>query len=345
MRIFFVSIRLLVLAAVLAAAFSSAAPGPKLLILYAIDVEGGQATLFVAPSGESLLIDTGWGGNDGRDARRIEAAMRDAGLHRLDHVLITHYHTDHVGGVRNLLARVKVGEFLDHGVNREDAPDVKALYQDYLKAVASQKRRTLKSGDTIPVAGLKIDVLTADGQHTARVPGIEPVPNPACSAEPAPPADETENPRSVGVLVRFGRFRVLDLGDLTRDKELELVCPANPIGAIDLFVVSHHGYTLSNSRALVSAIHARVALMDNGAHKAGSPDAWERVEAGPGLVQLWQLHTAEDSDARHNVDQAHIANLKGEAGDGYWLKAVALEDGSFTVTNQRTGQTQQYPAR
>jgi beta-lactamase superfamily II metal-dependent hydrolase len=317
---------------------------PGHLLVYAIDVEGGQATLLVSPSGGSLLVDTGWGGNNGRDAERIQTAMKDAGIAKIDHVLITHFHADHVGGVPNLVERVPVGEFLDHGENREDSDITRHDYAAYLKAIAGKPHRVVHPGDTIDVQGLSVLVLTADGEHIAAVPGVKPTPNPSCASEPKWDLDATENPRSAGVLVRFGKFRFLDLGDLTKAKEIPLVCPENRIGTVDLYLVNHHGMNLSNAKAFVDAIHPRVAIMDNGAHKAGSPEAWQTVHESPGLDDLWMLHTAEGSDAAHNSAAPLIANLKG-GSDGAYLKVAASADGSFSVTNTRTGQTREYAKR
>ena len=316
----------------------------KGLVIYAVDVEGGQATLFVAPGGGSLLVDTGWPGNNGRDAERIKAAMQDAGITRIDKVLITHFHTDHVGGVPELVKRVEVGEFLDHGVNREDSDITRQDTAAYLKAIEGKPRRVIHPGDTIDIPGLTVNVLTADGEHVISVPGIKPVPNPWCATEPKWDLDATENPRSAGILVRFGSFSLLDLGDLTKPKEVALVCPGNPIGTVDFYLVTHHGFNQSSARAIVDAIHPRVALMDNGAHKAGSPEAWQTIHESPGLEDLYMLHTAEGSDAAHNSPDALIANLRGGA-DGAYFKIVARRDGSFSVTNARTGQTKQYPRK
>ncbi len=315
----------------------------KHLLIYTIDVEGGQSTLIVSPTGASMLVDTGWGGNDGRDAKRIQAAMKDAGITKLDRVFITHFHTDHVGGVPNLVARVKVGEFLDHGENREDSDITRHDYAAYLKAIKGTPRRIVHPGDTIDIPGLATIVLTADGEHIKSVPGIKAEPNSYCASEPRWTLDATENPRSAGVLIRYGKFRFLDLGDLTKARETPLVCPDNLIGHVDLYLVNHHGMNLSNTKAFVFAIHPRVAIMDNGAHKAGSPEAYDTVHASPGLKALYMLHINETSDAAHNSPAPFVANLKGGT-DGNYFKVVADSDGSFRVLNSRTGVTKEYPA-
>ena len=315
----------------------------KHLLIYSIDVEGGQSTLLVAPSGASLLIDTGWPTADGRDAERIQEAMLDAGITRIDHLLTTHFHHDHVGGLPELVKRVPIGEFIDHGPNREDSAITRTDYAVYLKAIKGKPRRIVHPGDTIDIQGLKIVVLTADGEHIAAIPGIKPAPNPYCAAEPKWPVDDSENARSTGLLVTFGSFRFIDLGDLTKAKEFALMCPVNPVGAVDLYLTTHHGLDQSNSKAIVDALHPRVAIMNNGAHKGGKPEAWQTVHDSPGLEELWQLHTAEDAGALNSPD-ALIANLKGGA-DGSYLKAVADADGSFTVINPRNKMAVAYPGK
>ncbi len=331
----------------LAASHAAAAPAAhhtnRSLLIYSIDVEGGQSTLLVSePSGASLLVDTGWPGNNGRDAERIQAAMRDAGITRIDHLLITHYHADHVGGVPNLVKRVEVGEFLDHGPNRENVPITETGYEAYLKAIDGKPHRIVHPGDTISIPGLSVVVVSADGQHIDRVPGITPTANPYCAAEKHWPVDPSENARSSGILVRLGRFSFLDLGDLTGAKEVALVCPNNPLGTVDLYLVTHHGMNLSNSHAIVDAIQPRAAIMNNGAHKAGMPEAWQTVHDSPLHPDLYQLHTAEGSDSAHNSPEALIANPKGATTDGAYFKVVARPDGSFSVTNTRTSQTKHY---
>ena len=311
-------------------------------MIYSLDADGGQTTLIVSPSGASLMVDAGWPDRDGRYFARIQTAMKDAGITRIDHLLTTHYHVDHVGGVADLVKHVEIGEFIDHGENREDTNMGRQGYEGYLKAIEGKSRRIVKPGDTIQIPGLSIVVLSADGEHIASVPGIKPQPNPYCATERKWDDDATENARSNGILLTFGKFKFLDLGDLTGAKEVAMVCPNNPIGTVDLYLVSHHGMDWSNSRSLVHAIHPRVAIMNNGARKAGMPVAWQIVHDSPGLEDLYMVHTAEGSDAAHNSAEALIANPKGSTPDGAYFKVVAATNGSFSVTNSRTGNTKEY---
>ena len=319
----------------------TAAARPKPLQIYFIDVEGGQATLFVTPAKQSLLIDTGWPGANGRDADRIVAAAQQAGLKQIDYVLITHHHRDHVGGVPQLADRIRIGTFVDHGPNLEDSAVTREDFAAYEKVAAKAKRLVVKPGNGIPLKGLTVEVLTAAGEHiSSPLPGAGTA-NEYCGSDPEPPTDTSENARSLGVLITFRKLRIVDLGDLTKKKELELMCPNNMIGAADLLVVSHHGLDQSSSKALVWALHPRLAIMDNGAHKGGSPLAWQTVHDSPGLADLWQLHYAADSDKQHNVSDDMIANVD-EKADGNYIKVTAEADGSMTVMNSRNGYKKTY---
>ena len=315
------------------------------LRVFFVDVEGGQATLFVTPEGRSLLIDTGWPGNNGRDADRITAAARQAGVTKLDYVLLTHYHEDHAGGVPQLVAKIPVGTFLDHGPNREmDKGITEKDYAEYQRVLAATgtKHQTEHPGDVVSVGSLTLHVISADGQsiHQA-LPGAG-QPNAYCKVSETRPADQTENSRSLGVELTFGRTRLLDLGDLTWDKEMQLMCPNNVLGTVDVLIVSHHGWNQSSSPALVEAVHPRVAIMDNGEKKGGSTPTLQTLHKSPGLDALWQLHYSAEGGAA-NTGQEYIANLQG-TDPGNYLELTAGQDGSFTVMNSRTGATKTYGA-
>jgi beta-lactamase superfamily II metal-dependent hydrolase len=319
----------------------SAAPAAKPLLIYFVDVEGGQATLIVTPLGESLLIDTGWPGYEGRDADRIVAAAHEAGIKQIDYVLITHFHRDHVGGVPQLVDGMKIGTFVDHGPNLEDSQVTRTDYAAYEKAIAGHAHVVVKPGWGLPIKGMKVQVLSAAGDLiTKPMPGAGEA-NTYCKSGPAEAEDATENARSAGVLITYGKFRFLDLGDLTKKKEMELACPNNLIGTVDLFLVTHHGADLSNPKPLVWALHPRVAIFDNGPRKGASPAAWQIVHDSPGLEDLWQLHYAAESDKDHNIAEERIANVK-ENCEGKSLKVLAEADGTFTVTNGRTGVEKKY---
>jgi competence protein ComEC len=327
-------------------AHASAPPAAqKTLQIYFVDVEGGQATLFVPPAGESLLIDTGWPGNEGRDADRIVAVAKEAGISKIDFVLITHYHTDHGGGAPQLAARIPVKTFIDHGENREstDQPTVE-VWQAYQKLLSSgkYKRIVAKPGMVLPIEGMRATVISSDGDLISSPLSEGGQDNPACQNAEQYPADQTENLRSLGTLITFGRLRILDLGDLTRDAEMKLMCPKNKFGKMDVYIVSHHGWYQSGSPAFVHGIAPRVAIMDNGAKKGGTPSAWDILKKSPGLEDLWQLHYSEEGGAQHNVATEFIANPQGP-DSGHYLRLTAWADGSIEVFNSRTQKSKRYP--
>jgi competence protein ComEC len=325
----------------------SAAPKPesgKALQIYFVDVEGGQATLFVTPEGKSLLIDTGWPDSNGRDADRIMAAAKLAGIRQMDFVLLTHYHIDHAGGFTQLAAQIPIRTVIDHGENRE--PKIAAteeIWEDYQKLLAKEKLKRIvaKAGETLPLEGMEARVISSDGvlleKPLSRAGGR----GEGCDVSNRYRPDHTENARSLGVLFTFGKLRILDLGDLTSDKEVQLVCPVNKLGPVDIYIVSHHGSITSNSPVFLNAIAPRVAVMDNGAAKGGTPSSWDAVKKSPRLEDFWQLHFSDEGGMAHNAAESFIANLPGPDAGNY-LRLTAWEDGSFEVFNSRTKQTKHY---
>jgi len=317
------------------------------LHIFFVDVEGGQATLFVTPAKQALLIDTGWSASDGRDADRIVAVAKAAGISKIDYVLITHFHRDHVGGFPNLVARIPVGTVIDHGDNREttDGTTLRA-WQAYQQLLAEKKfkRLTVKPGDSLPIRGVNTVVISSDGALIDRPLAQAGQKNPACTSAGQYPPDQTENGRSLGTLISFGKLKILDLGDLTGDKETELVCPTNKLGLMDIYIVSHHGGYQSGSPAFVNAIAPRVAIMDNGAKKGGTPSAWDIIEKSPRLLDFWQLHFSDQGGAAHNVAPDFIANPQGP-DDGNYVELTAWRDGNFEVLNSRTNKAKHYRPR
>jgi competence protein ComEC len=344
LKIFCRTFGMLAVMGLFASAGASAQTGR--LKAYFIDVEGGQATLFVTPAGESLLIDTGWPGKNFRDADRIAAAAKLAGVSRIDYVLITHFHDDHVGGVPQLVQRIPVGTFIDHGPNRElDKGVTEHGYAEYQKVLATGKYKHIvaRPGDVLPIKGMTATVISADGNLIGKaLPGAGQA-NSFCKGVETRPADETENARSLGVQITFGRFKAVDLGDLTWDKEMELMCPVNKLGRMDVYVVSHHGWLQSSSPAFVDALHARVAIMDNGEKKGGSTPVLQTVAKAPGLETLWQLHYSAEGGSANNTAAEYIANPQGTDA-GNFIELTAGGDGSFDVLNSRTKATKHYAA-
>jgi beta-lactamase superfamily II metal-dependent hydrolase len=339
--------------------------------IYVIDVEGGNATLFVAPSGESLLIDTGNGGpGAARDAERIMAAAEDAGLTRLDHLITTHYHGDHFGAMSELAARIPIADFVDHGPNVQANAAADAFLSEVYPALYAKAKHTIvKPGDRVAMRGVDVRIVASAGEPIRdAVPGGGQA-NPLCAAHQPKDADASENAQSVGSHFTFGRFRALHLGDLTWNKEFALACPRNLLGTVDVFVVTHHGQPVSNPPVLVHALAPRVAIMNNGTRKGGQPDAMKVLFSSPGLEDLWQLHFSLLSGQEYTVPGVFIANVADERpaamplepiaapapgpgappapvhdGPAFWIKVAARDDGSFTVTNARNGFSKSYAA-
>ena len=338
------------------------------LDVYVIDVEGGNATLFVSPSHESLLIDTGnAGAAAARDAGRILEATKDAGLQQIDHLIITHWHGDHFGGLAELASKITIKEFIDHGPNVQpgEAAD-NFLKNTYAPLTAKAKHTVAKPGDKISMAGLDVRVVTSAGETIkTALPGGGKA-NPYCAAY-KPGDNNAEDPQSVGIHMTYGKFRTIHLGDLTKNKEFELMCPNNRIGTVDVLLGLHHGQASSNSEVAVYALHPRVAIMNDGTRKGGEPEVMKTVHSSPGLEDLWQLHFSLLSGQEYTVPGMFIANTVDDQqpsmpiaavpapapgpgatpapvhnGKAYWIKLSAQQDGSFTVTNARNGFSKTY---
>jgi competence protein ComEC len=351
-------------------------PTAKTLDLYLIDVEGGNAQLYRLPSGESVLIDSGNGGPAAvRDAARIMAAVKDAGLQQIDHLITTHFHGDHVGGLPELATTISIRELIDHGPNVQPGPQIDPVLARYAELYSRARHRVVKPDDKLSVQDVEWRIVSAGGRAiTKALPGGGQS-NPFCATftrhEVNPvsgaPVGNTEDEQSVGSHVTFGKFRLLYLGDFTWNQEFDLVCPANRLGTVDLFVASRHGQPSSNSEALVHAVQPRVILMNNGPRKGGQPQAMKVLLSSPRLENLWAIHFSELGGQEYTVPGLFIANVfdapltampvapmvvsaRGAAvpaapvhdGTAYWIKVSARSDGSFTITNGRNGFTKTY---
>ena len=333
------------------------------LEIYWIDVEGGAATLLISPSGESMLIDTGFE-VDGRDAKRIYAAAQQAGLKKIDYVVISHYHADHVGGLAALSKMIPLGKFYGRG---DEIEAVNQKWLDSYRTASAGKRTIVKPGDRIPIKGFEALVVSSDGKLLDK-PLSGGGPNALCTnAEQKAPAGP-ENQNMVGTLLTFGRFKLLALIDLDWEKEMEFVCPVNKLGTVTVYQSGRHGsFDGAGAPALLGAIRPQVAVINNGPRKGlGQVDdtvrsitpaaikvtpyernAYARLSKIPGIEGIWQGHLSLfDKDPSHNASPDMIANLEDTADcKGNWIKASVEPSGRFTITNGRNGFSKTYMAR
>ena len=336
----------------LAAAFVAAQS--KSLDIYVLDMEGGNATLFVTPSRQAVLIDTGNGGPAAvRDADRIMAAVKDAGITEIDALVTSHWHGDHMGAMAELAGRIPIRHYLDHGGNVQPAVAIDAFLKDvYPGLIAKSKHTVVKAGTTLPLQGVEWRFVTsARDTITSALPGAG-SPNPHCAGftphtvNPVSggPLGNTEDEHSVGSHITYGKFRAVYLADFPWNKEFDLMCPRNRLGTVDFLLVSRHGQHSSNSPALVHALRPRVAMINNGIRKGGQPETMRVLHSSPGLEDLWQGHVAQLSGAEYDIPGMFVANVveDPEHRPAHWIKVSARADGSFTVTNSRNGFSKSY---
>jgi competence protein ComEC len=319
------------------------------LEIFFIDVEGGQSTLIVTPAGESLLIDAGYGprvgrgGGDptvtGRDSERILTAARAAGIHRIDYLLITHFHNDHVGGVPELAAKIPIIRFLDYGSPLGTDRMATNGFRAYEPIRDQHEHFEPHPGDRLPLKGLDVDIVSSSGVLLSSPLSGAGQPTAGCDSLENHVEDGTENFRSIGMRLQMGEFRFVDLGDLSGNTLGQLVCPVNLVGKASVYLVAHHGNYDSNVPALVQALGPQAAIMNNSAFKGGDPNAFATLQNQPGM-DLWQLHASRNEHAQNSPDD-YIANVD-EGVTSYWIKLTAKSDGSFELTNGRTGFVKRY---
>ena len=342
------------------------AQASKTLNIYVIDVEGGNAVLFVSPSGESMLVDTGNGGDGAvRDAGRIMMAVKDSGIQQIDHLITTHYHPDHIGGLPELATHIPIKEFIDHGANTQPNPNIDAILKKYAELNAEAKHTVVKPGDKIPMKDLDWRIVSSASEVLKNpLPGAG-APNPYCANFKPMDVPKTEDDESVGSFVTFGKFRTVILGDLTLNRQFELMCPVNRLGTVDLELIPRHGNL--GVDLLMYPLHPRAAIMNNGIRKGGQPEGMKVLFASPDRTDIWQMHFSFLGGQEYTVAGMFIANLfddpqdtmpvapapaprQGQPapagplhnGTAYYFKVSAHQDGTFTVTNTRNGFTKTY---
>lgn len=338
------------IATILLGTIIARADQPRGLDAYFIDAEGGAATLLVTPAGESILIDCGNPGK--RDADRIHQVARDlAGLKAIDHLIITHWHVDHYGGLERLAQLIPIHHYYDHGIPemlKEDTNNFPLLIQAYKKA-SGGKSQTLKPGDTIPLKQkdgtppLRMLCVCGSGDVIADAGSAKPNP---IAGEHKPQADDpTDNARSLGFILSFGDFRFLDLGDLTWNVEYKLVHPSDKIGPVDVYQVTHHGLNISSNPVLVKTVRPRVAIFNNGPRKGAHSDVLGTLRRIPETQAIYQLHRNMLVGAQENTDPEFIANLE-EKCQGESIKlSVAPDSKNYSVTVGSKGKPRRYETR
>jgi len=313
------------------------------LDIYVIDVEGGKAMIVQNPSGQSMVIDGGMP-ND-RDLGRVSAVANELGIKQFDVYLITHYDVDHVGNVPPIYAKYPAKLLVDHGPllpNPKLAAGNRRAADAYVAFLPGKKRLSVKPGDRIPFNDVTISVVVSNEDVVSKpLPGAG-QPNPACPAVAPEAIRGDDNASSIGALWQFGKFRMADLGDLLQWAEIKLMCPNNPMGKVDLFMVNHHGLDRSNSPAMVHGLQPKVAIVNNGERKGVSPDVAKTLRSSPGIQDIWQLHYSVTAGPELNAPEQFLANMKAQDCQGHYFKVSARRDGSFTVTNSRNSFSKTY---
>lgn len=377
------NIALALLAPLTFAGLSSQAATPRDpgLQMISIDVEGSGGTLFISPEGKSLLIDTGnppRPGVTGRDTADILAdTIRAFGITKIDYLLTTHYHSDHVGGFPAFLEKMPVGTIVDHGENRQPDPapgsapqggggrgpggagapanagpprpriTTQGYYDLYMKAIGDHKHIIAKPGMGIALGSVKVTFVAADGQViTKPLPGAG-QPNPACNGLPGM-ADTggEENARSVASIITYGKTRIAAFGDLTWDRDKDLTCPINKVGKVDVYLMTNHGLAQSNSPALAAALQPIVVIEGNGITKGDAPDRVKSFMESGRVQGFWRLHRNTQHPDLDGADDM-IANPGADAAKDshYNLRLRILKSGTITVINERNGFNKTYQAK
>jgi beta-lactamase superfamily II metal-dependent hydrolase len=327
------------------------AQGAGELRIYFVDVEGGQATLMITPAGETVLIDAGYGPRGARngippvaaarDAGRIMDAARDAGISRIDLLIVTHFHPDHVGGVPELAKLIPIGTFVDYGGPLGGDRMTANGFRNYEPVRTGGRHIVARAGERLPLEAIDATVVSAGGALISTPLAGAGTRNAACVDLEDHPEDGTENYRSVGVMFRFGAFSFLDLGDLSGNTLTALACPVDLLGPVSAYLIAHHGDYDSNVPALYASLQPRAVIMNNGVTRGASPVQFHSIRAERSIEDLWQLHYSHNEGVV-NAQDPFIANVDDGTETSHWIKLVASADGTFRIENARNGFARTY---
>ena len=354
------------------------------LKVVSVDVEGGGGTLFVTPQGTSLLIDTGWPGGAGllpspdgakNSADRIVAAARKLGVKKIDYLVTTHYHMDHVGGVVELSKRIPIGTFIDHGANVEHVapgekvpPDLKGgtpdeLYPKYLEVIKGHPHIVAKPGQVIAMGSMTDTIVASDGMAMTKALAGAGAKNATCdTAEALSARDEggAENTHSVASLVSYGKVKIAMFGDLSWKVEHDLSCPVTRLGHVQVLIATQHGSKISSNPANIADMKPDIAVVGMGGKKGGDEGPIKTIQASPGLMGFWQTHESFANPALGASDKNMVANLNpskeavasqakamftAPPDQGHAIHLDVFKDGKVVVTNDRNGFSKTYQTR
>jgi competence protein ComEC len=342
---------LLILYAAGSATAAQTAPA-KSLDVYFLDMMGGGSTLIVTPLGESVLIDTGSLEPMHRDAERIHAAAQHAGLKQIDYLVTTHFHSDHFGGILQLTKLIPVKTFIDKGhlppEHERESAWFKKLYPLYQEATGGNVRK-IEVGDNVPLKNdpqgkiplLKLHCVAAEkqvegfsGDVDAPVPGYE-IQKP----------DESDNARSIALVLTYGKFTFFAGGDITWNVEHHLAVPKNLVGPVDLYQVTHHGLDQSNNPVLLEALQPTVCVAMNGPRKGVGPNTFRALQKLPSVKAIYQIHYNTQYGDEGNPPLEFIANGK-DPQKGQWIRVSVGPDAErFAVSIGRDGAQRTYPIK
>ena len=316
--------------------------------IYWVDVEGGAATLMVTPRGESVLIDSGNPGHRDPD-RIVKVATQVAGLKRIDFLITTHYHRDHYGGAATLAKLIPIGTVYDNGVFDQMPDNPGAAYFEF----PSERRVVINPGDVLPLQQNDGQTQISMRCLATRKTFLKPANNAPdnvinCAAHRPKSRDGSDNANSVVTLVEFGPFRFFHAGDLSWNQEVQLVCPKNQIGEVDVYQVTHHGLDSSNNPVVLQSLKPIVAIMNNGHKKGCLPEVFANLKETKSLQAIYQVHKNLRPDgAMNNTDSKFIANHQAtkDCQGNYIALSVAADGNSYTVSIPAHGHQATYRTR